>query len=109
MLRGFTSQHDGNRQPKSKRATEGEHPVVRFGLVGVNTSHAEAFAKIFNGTAEQPAQLQGGKIVALWGDDTAKSDRLATTYGIQSVVSDPAGMIEDIDAVLVVDDTGGGA
>lgn len=83
--------------------------MVRFGLVGVNTSHAEAFAKIFNGTAEQPAQLQGGKIVALWGDDTAKSDRLATTYGIQSVVSDPAGMIEDIDAVLVVDDTGGGA
>jgi predicted dehydrogenase len=88
---------------------EGEYGLVRFGLVGVNTSHAEAFAKIFNGTDDQPAQLEDGKIIALWGDDREKTDRLAATYGIPSVVSDPAGMTEDIDAVLVVDDTGGGA
>ena len=83
--------------------------MPRFGLVGVNTSHAPAFARIFNGTAEQPPQLEGGRIVTLWGDDRAKADDLAATCDIPTVVSDPAGMVEDVDAVLIVDDTGGGA
>jgi predicted dehydrogenase len=83
--------------------------MPRFGLVGVNTSHAEAFARIFNGSAEHPAELEGGSIVALWGDDRTTADRLAATYDIPTVVADPAGMVEDVDAVLIVDDTGGGA
>lgn len=83
--------------------------MPRFGLVGVNTSHAAAFARIFNGTAEHPPQLEGGCIVALWGDDRATADELAETYGIPNVASEPAGMAEDIDAVLIVDDTGHGA
>ena len=60
--------------------------MPRFGLVGVNTSHAPAFARIFNGTAEQPPQLEGGRIVTLWGDDRAKADELAATYDIPTVV-----------------------
>ena len=83
--------------------------MPRFGMVGVNTSHAAAFARIFNGTEEHPAQLEGGRIVALWGDDRATADDLARTYDIETVVSDPTGMVEDIDAVLIVDDTGHGA
>ncbi len=83
--------------------------MPRFGLVGVNTSHAGAFARIFNGTAERPAELAEGRIVALWGDDRAKADELAALHDIPCVVGEPAGMIEDIDVVLIVDDTGGGA
>lgn len=83
--------------------------MPRFGLVGVNTSHAEAFAQIFNGSAAHPAQLEEGRIVALWGDDRAKADELAATYDIPTVLADPAGMAEDVDAALIVDDTGGGA
>ncbi|MBA2278535.1 MAG: Gfo/Idh/MocA family oxidoreductase [Chloroflexia bacterium] len=83
--------------------------VARLGLVGVNTSHAEAFARVFNGTGEQPPEIEGGKIVALWGDDRARADLLAEVYGIPTVVAEPASMVEDIDAVLIVDDTGGGA
>lgn len=95
--------------------------MIRFGLVGTNTSHAPAFAKIFNGTAEQPAALEGGKIVAVWGDEqpAARAMReqrrlpdartLANTYQIATVVAAPGDMIGQIDAVLVVDDTGLGA
>ena len=95
--------------------------MIRFGLVGTNTSHAPAFAKIFNGTAEQPAALEGGTIIAVWGDEQAEArtmreqrrlpdaHTLAATYQIATVVDDPAAMIGQIDAVLVVDDTGLGA
>lgn len=84
---------------------------MRFGLVGVNTSHAGVFARLFNGTPGEsgtvPA-LDGGRIVAIWGGPRADAEALAATHGIESVVDEPTAMIGEIDAVLVVDDTGGG-
>lgn len=86
--------------------------MVRFGLVGVNTSHAGVFAGLFNGTPGEsgaaPA-LEGGQVVAIWGEPRADADALAAKHGIASVVDEPTAMIGAIDAVLVVDDTGGGA
>lgn len=95
--------------------------MIRFGLVGTNTSHAPAFARIYNGTVEQPAALEGGKIVAVWGDEQSdaramreqrrlpSAHELAATYQIAMVAAEPGDMIGQIDAVLVVDDTGLGA
>ncbi len=85
--------------------------VLRIGMVGVNTSHADAFARIFNGTADEPPRLDSGKVVAIWGnpDDPERVANLTETHSIESAVSDPAKMIGSVDAVLVVDDTGGGA
>jgi predicted dehydrogenase len=95
--------------------------MIRFGLVGTNTSHAGAFARIFNGTAEGVPTLDGGKVVAVWGDPAADAQTLqkqrelpdahalASLHQIERVVDDPAEMSGQIDAVLVVDDTGLGA
>jgi predicted dehydrogenase len=88
---------------------QGEAALIRFGLVGVNTSHASVFAGIFNGSAETGPALEGGRVVAVWGDAKADAEELAAKHNIVKIVDDPAAMIGEIDAVLVVDDTGGGA
>lgn len=83
--------------------------MLNVGLVGVNTSHADAFARIFNGTADDAPRLNSGRVVSIWGDDPERIATLAENHRIATTVSDPAAMIGAIDAVLVVDDTGGGA
>ena len=88
---------------------KGEAALIRFGLVGVNTSHAGVFAGIFNGGPQTGPALEGGRVVAVWGDPRADAELLAATHNIAKIVDDPAAMIGEIDAVLVVDDTGRGA
>ncbi len=84
--------------------------MIRFGLVGVNTSHADAFSRIFNGTASDDPAVDGGRVVAIWGNegDSDRVDELATKHGIPNRVSTASAMIGSIDAVLIVDDHGGG-
>lgn len=83
--------------------------MIRFGLVGVNTMHAGVFAGIFNGGPDGPAKLPDGRIVAVWGNPGDDVTALAETHGIETVVAEPTAMIGAIDAVLIVDDTDGGA
>lgn len=82
---------------------------IRFGLAGVNTSHADAFSRIFNGTETEEPQVEGGRITAIWGDEAARVADLAAAHRIATIVDQPAVMLGQVDAVLVVDDTGGGA
>ncbi|MBA2247324.1 MAG: Gfo/Idh/MocA family oxidoreductase [Chloroflexia bacterium] len=83
--------------------------MIRIGLVGVNTSHADAFSRIFNGSADEAPRLESGKVVSIWGGDPERVATLAANHWIETTVSDPAEMIGAVDAVLIVDDTGGGA
>jgi virulence factor len=83
--------------------------VVRFGLVGVNTSHAGVFASIFNGGPEGPPALEGGRVVAVWGEPAGDAEALAAAHAIPAVVAEPTAMLGAVDAALIVDDTGGGA
>ena len=92
--------------------------MIRFGLVGTNTSHARAFASIFNGGTERPPTVDAGKVVAVWGDSSPDAvalqeqrklpdaPSLADAHQIAVVVAHPAEMVGQIDAVLIVDDTG---
>lgn len=85
--------------------------MIRFGLVGVNTSHADAFSRILNGTIDTLPLVPGAQIVALWHDE-GQEDRareLAATHEIATVETDVAQLVGQVDAVLIVDDTGGGA
>ncbi len=83
--------------------------MIRFGLLGVNTSHADAFSRIFNGTETEGPQVEGGRIVAIWGTEGDRVAELAAAHAIPAIVADPAEVLGQVDAVLVVDDTGGGA
>jgi virulence factor len=80
---------------------------VSLGLVGVNTSHAEAFTRLLNGEPGSAPQVEGARVVSVWGEPAADAKHLADTYGL-AVVGDPDEMLGSVDGVLVVDDTGGG-
>lgn len=85
---------------------------IRIGLVGVNTSHADAFSRILNGTRngsdKQGPALDSGRIVAIWGGDRERTETLSAKHRIETTVGDPGEMIGSIDAALVIDDTDGG-
>ena len=82
---------------------------LRGGLVGVNTSHAGAFARLLNQVGVAP----GARVTWVWGGelraDQPDAPTLAKTYDIPHVVSEPQQMLSETDLVLVVDDTGQGA
>ncbi|MGW0227669.1 Gfo/Idh/MocA family protein [Actinopolymorpha singaporensis] len=82
---------------------------LRVGLVGVNTSHAGAFARLLNEREVAP----GARVTWVWGgelrSDQPDAPTLAAKYDIPEVVAEPTDRIGDTDLVLVVDDTGGGA
>ncbi len=82
---------------------------VRVGLVGVNTSHAGAFARILN----ENKAIPGAHLSWVWGgelrSDQPDASTLAATYGIDAVAGEPTELLGQTDLVLVVDDTGGGA
>jgi predicted dehydrogenase len=82
--------------------------VIRLALLGVNTSHADAFATIFNGTPDSLAAIDEASIVAIWGDEAARVDELMAKHQIPTRLAAPADAIGSVDGVLVVDDTGGG-
>lgn len=85
--------------------------MLRIGMVGVNTNHAEAFTRIFNGDAEQPGAIPDARITHVCA--VGQDDRLAelvTMFGdYDHVVADPTELIDAVDGVLVIDDTDGGA
>ncbi|MGC4191648.1 MAG: Gfo/Idh/MocA family oxidoreductase [Thermomicrobiales bacterium] len=83
--------------------------MIRLAMLGVNTSHADAFATIFNGTPDSPTVIDEASIVAIWGDDQTRVDDLMTRHRIPTQIADPDDAIGSVDGVLVVDDTGGGA
>lgn len=82
--------------------------MVRFGLIGVNTSHADAFSRIFNGAGDDPGLIADGEIVAVWGGQPERVKELIERHHIGESVEQPTDMIGLVDAVLVVDDTDGG-
>lgn len=80
-------------------------------LVGVNTFHAEAFTRIFNGTEEEAPRIDGARITNVWPG--GHQERLAELEGMfgpyDNKVEDLDDLVGKVDGVLVVDDTGGGA
>lgn len=82
---------------------------VRVGLLGVNTSHASAYARILN----EAEAIPGAHLEWVWGGqlraDQPDTATLAEKYSIGKVASEPTEFLGETDLVLVVDDTGGGA
>lgn len=83
--------------------------MTRLALLGVNTSHADAFARIFNGTKTDGPLIDNAEITMIWGNDLARIDELATRHRIADRLTNPTDAIGKVDGVLVVDDTNGGA
>ncbi|WP_020575576.1 Gfo/Idh/MocA family protein [Actinopolymorpha alba] len=82
---------------------------LRVGLVGVNTSHAGAYARLLN----ERGVVEGARVAWVWGgelrSDQPDAATLAERYDIPHVATEPTERLSETDLVLVVDDTGGGA
>ncbi len=81
--------------------------MLRIGMVGVNTYHAEAFTRIFNGSPDAPPGINDARITHVWaGDHPERLAELETLLGPYDAhahaVTD---LIEQVDGVLVIDDT----
>jgi predicted dehydrogenase len=70
--------------------------VVRIGLVDVTTSHADAFAKVFN----IEKRFKGFRVTKCWDVDAKRSKEVADLYGLEAVPS--LKDMTDIDAVMVL-------
>lgn len=72
---------------------------MRIGLVGIESDHAEDALRLFNREKRWP----GYEVMALWGaePDAARAQRLASEYGVGIVASEPAAMVDEVDAVIV--------
>lgn len=85
--------------------------MTSIGLVGVNTYHAEAFTRIFNGSPDADPRIHGARITHVWAGEyqerLAELEAMLGTYDHR--VEDVREMIGAVDGVLVVDDTDGGA
>ena len=81
-----------------------------IGMVGVNTYHAQAFTRIFNGQGEDAPTVPAGRITHVWsGEYSERLAELECMFGpYDNVVASPEEMIGAVDAVLIIDDTDGG-
>jgi predicted dehydrogenase len=80
--------------------------MVRIGMVGSDNSHAIAFSKLCNVT-ENDLRVEGAQVVAVFGEEEARTQEVSEEGRIPKIVSRPEDMIGDVDAVLVVFRHGG--
>lgn len=87
----------------------GIQQMASIGMVGVNTSHADQFLRIMNGSERESALVEDTPVTTIWGrDDPTRVTELAGRHGVPETVTNPGEMIGKVDGVLIIDDTGGG-
>ncbi|MBQ4618924.1 MAG: Gfo/Idh/MocA family oxidoreductase [Clostridia bacterium] len=77
--------------------------MFRIGIIGSENSHAAAFSKIFNTTDLYPDI----KVVAIYGEDRAASERIYKEYGVERLCDHPSEMEGMVDAIMITSRHGG--
>jgi predicted dehydrogenase len=82
--------------------------MFKIGILGSDNSHADRFSEILN-RSDHAAYLpdSGAKVVAIWGQEPERTQQVATTNGIDTIVAAPEEMIGKVDAVFCVTRHGG--
>ncbi len=82
--------------------------MLRIGMLGSDNSHADRFSEILN-RPDHPAYLpdSGAQIVAIWGQDAARTQQVAENGRIPTIVAEPNDMLGQVDAVFCVTRHGG--
>lgn len=76
--------------------------MLKIGLIGAESFHATAFAKLARLAPEQGGSRQPARITCLWGEDAGNARALAEAGGIPAIVQDPQQMLGQVDAVMIV-------
>jgi predicted dehydrogenase len=82
--------------------------MLNIGILGSDNSHAERFSEILN-LPEHSSYLpdSDARVVAIWGQDAARTQAVARNVGIDRIVDEPTAMLGDVDAVICVTRHGG--
>lgn len=82
--------------------------MIRFGIVGSDNSHADAFSQLCNlKQGFHGFKTRGAKVVAIYGHDPKRTEEVAKNGLITHIVEKPEHMLGLVDAVLVVFRHGG--
>lgn len=77
--------------------------MYRIGIIGSENSHADAFSRIFNTSGEYPDI----RVVAIYGEDRAASEKIYEKYGLEKLCNHPSEMDGMVDAIMVTSRHGG--
>lgn len=70
---------------------------IRIGILGAESTHASAFAMLFNRRRAAP----GCRVEWIWGETTALARKPARAAGIPNVAAKPRDMLGKVDALIV--------
>lgn len=78
--------------------------MIRLGIVSLESTHVDAFCRVFNSEASDPWHLEGAQVVALCNQDNApdRVEQLRSQHNIQTVVNSPADLLPLVDAALIL-------
>ncbi len=82
--------------------------MLKIGILGSDNSHADRFSELLN-LPDHPNFFANvdARVVAIWGQDPARTQQVAQQNRIDQIVDDPAAMMEQVDAVICVTRHGG--
>ena len=77
--------------------------MIRLGIVALESTHVDAFCRIFNSDSSEPTHLEGAAVVALCNQDNApeRVAELQEQWRIEIVVGEPRDLLGMVDAALV--------
>ncbi len=83
--------------------------MIKIGVVSLESTHVDAFCRIFNSESSDPWNLEGAQIVALCSQDNAPERvmELQETHNIETVLTEPRDMAAMVDAALILGRDGG--
>ena len=76
--------------------------MLRIGMIGADNFHALAFSRLANLPPEEGGNGLPARVTMLWGESAQRAAFVANEAHIHTVVDDPARMLGQVDAVMVV-------
>ncbi|HXF62806.1 MAG TPA: Gfo/Idh/MocA family oxidoreductase [Caldilineaceae bacterium] len=82
--------------------------MLRIGLLGSDSSHAERFSELLN-RSDHPNYLADAdaRVVAIWGEDAERTRQAAAHGRIETIVDRPGDLLGRVDAVFCITRHGG--
>ena len=76
--------------------------MLRIGMIGADNFHALSFSRLANLPPEEGGSGLPARVTMLWGESAQRAAFVANEAHIHTVVDDPARMLGQVDAVMVV-------
>lgn len=77
--------------------------MIKLGIVSLESTHVDAFCRVFNSDSSEPTHLEGAVVAALCNQDNdpARVASLQQEWSIEIVVQNPRDLLGLVDAALI--------